>query len=90
MSQKNYHSCFIVDVQIGEKIVALTDSARSKYYIDVMDKEAFMSFIQWFKNSFMKAVSQNITVFKYEFKKQDEGCVDMYIKKIYGNEPIEV
>lgn len=80
-----YHSCFIVDVNINDKYVELTDSARGKYYIDVTNASVMEQFKTWLKNDFIAGLPQHATVFKYSTK-DEEGAVEIWIEKFFLKE----
>lgn len=78
---KNYRSCFVVDVKVGEGRITLTDSQRISYFIDAddMDKEQFKAWLQ----TFLEGVSQRLTVFEY-VDKGGPGEFEYHVTKFYG------
>ena len=66
MSNRSYHSSFIVDVSISDTLVTLTDSTRGRYSVDLTDKEVFGQFMTWLDTVFLKGIPQKLTVFEYK------------------------
>lgn len=66
MSNRSYHSSFIVDVSISDTLVTLTDSTRGRYSVDLTDKEVFGQFKTWLHTVFLKGIPQQLTVFEYK------------------------
>lgn len=63
--QRNFRSCYVVDVQTSPDQTILTDSSRNRYYVNMSSSELKDQFKTWFKNVFLKGVSQRLTVFEY-------------------------
>lgn len=80
-----YHSCFLTDIKVMKDIIKIEDSYRNPYYIDMHDKEAVASFKAWFRDVYMHAVAQTITIFSYEIKPIEEGMVGAFIKKFLAS-----
>lgn len=80
MSNRSYHSSFIVDVSIRDTLVTLTDSTRGRYSVDLTDKEVFEQFKTWFHTVFLKGIPQHLTVFEYKDVGKDADF-DFWITK---------
>lgn len=68
-----YHSCFIVDIEIDEtnNKVNLLDSSRVKYiyYIDTPEKKD--NFNSWLNSIFLIGKAQTLSIFKYHEEGND-------------------
>ena len=75
-----YHSCFIVDVEIDEtnNKVNLLDSSRMRYiyYIDTPEKKD--NFSSWLNNVFLIGKAQTLSIFKYH-EEGDAPDIDVII-----------
>ena len=60
-----YKSCFIVEVIEKDDIIELIDSTGTYYQVHKGDKKVFDTYLNWFKNLFMLAKSQSITIITY-------------------------
>lgn len=60
-----YKSCFIVEVIEKDDIIKLIDSTGTYYLVHKDDKKVFDNYLKWFKNLFMLAKSQSITIITY-------------------------
>lgn len=79
--KKAYHSCFLTDVQISDDLIRIMDSSKNAYYVNMQEKESVQSFKLWFKQIFLKALPQSVTVFEYEIRKIDDGETGVFIIK---------
>jgi len=79
---KQFHSCFIVDVEIDESsnVVRLLDSSRMKYLYRLDGEEKAANFKKWFTNMFLAGKAQTLSVFRYHEEGQDPD-VDVVIDK---------
>lgn len=79
---KQFHSCFIVDVEIDESsnVVRLLDSSRMKYLYRLDSDEKAVSFKKWFTNVFLAGKAQTLSVFRYHEEGQDPD-IDVVIDK---------
>jgi hypothetical protein len=60
-----YRSCFIVEVIEKDDIIELIDSTGTYYQVHKDDEKAFTTYLNWFKNLFMSAKSQSLTIITY-------------------------
>lgn len=77
---KNYHSSYFVDVTVDEKTktACLSDSMRSRFFVDLTVQSEYDGLKSWLKNVFVRGIPQTLTVFEYE--KRGEGCdVENYV-----------
>lgn len=79
---KQFHSCFIVDVEIDESsnMVRLLDSNRMKYVYRLDSDEKTVSFKKWLTNVFLAGKAQTLSVFRYHEEGQDPD-IDVVIDK---------
>ena len=70
---KQFHSCFIVDVEIDESAnaVRLLDSNRMKYLYRLDGDEKVTGFRKWLTNVFLAGKAQTLSVFRYHEEGQD-------------------
>ena len=79
---KQFHSCFIVDVEIDEfsNEVRLLDSERMKY-MDRLDRGVKAeNFKHWLASVFLIGKAQTLSVFRYHEEGQDPD-IDVVIDK---------
>ena len=81
--EKHYRSCYIVDVQVGETGVVLTDSQRIRYHIASGDVEPG-EFKKWFEK-FLQGVSQTLTVFEYVDRGEGPD-IELHVTKFFNVE----
>jgi hypothetical protein len=67
-----YRSCFIVEVIEQNNIIELIDSTGTYYQVHKDDKRAFDTYLNWFKNLFMSAKSQSLTIITYRMNDLSE------------------
>lgn len=67
---KYYRSCFVIDVEIGETDIVLTDSQRNRYFL-TRARQKNARFKAWFIK-FLRGIAQTPTTFEYEI--QGEGA----------------
>ena len=80
--QKQFVSCFICKVDIGDKYIILSDTSnRFEFIIDRANEAAMDSFTQWFKNSYMKCISQTMTIVDYSIT-YDDGSPVCFVNKL--------
>ena len=87
---KQFHSCFIVDVEIDESsnMVRLLDSNRMKYVYRLDSDEKAVGFKKWFTNVFLAGKVQTLSVFRYHEEGQDPD-IDVVIDKfLTGQAPM--
>ena len=79
---KQFHSCFIVDVEIDESanVVRLLDSNRMKYLYRLDGDEKITGFRKWLTNVFLAGKAQTLSVFRYHEEGQDPD-IDVVIDK---------
>ena len=79
---KQFHSCFIVDVEIDESsnVVRLLDSNRMKYLYRLDSDEKAVGFKKWITNVFLAGKAQTLSVFRYHEEGQDPD-IDVVIDK---------
>lgn len=79
---KQFHSCFIVDVEIDESsnVVRLLDSNRMKYLYRLDSDEKAVGFKKWLTNVFLAGKAQTLSVFRYHEEGQDPD-IDVVIDK---------
>ena len=79
---KQFHSCFIVDVEIDESanVVRLLDSNRMKYLYRLDGDEKVTGFSKWLTNVFLAGKAQTLSVFRYHEEGQDPD-IDVVIDK---------
>lgn len=79
---KQFHSCFIVDVEIDEpsNMVRLLDSNRMKYVYRLDSDEKAVGFKKWLTNVFLAGKAQTLSVFRYHEEGQDPD-IDVVIDK---------
>lgn len=79
---KQFHSCFIVDVEIDESanVVRLLDSNRMKYLYRLDGDEKVTGFRKWLTNVFLAGKAQTLSVFRYHEEGQDPD-IDVVIDK---------
>ena len=79
---KQFHSCFIVDVEIDESsnVVRLLDSNRMKYVYRLDSDEKAVGFKKWLTNVFLAGKAQTLSVFRYHEEGQDPD-IDVVIDK---------
>ena len=79
---KQFHSCFIVDVEIDESsnVVRLLDSSRMKYLYRLDSDEKAAGFKKWLTNVFLAGKAQTLSVFRYHEEGQDPD-IDVVIDK---------
>ena len=85
MKTKRLSSCFICDVEINDKYIILVDSAKKCFYINraKCTQDTMDNFEAWFKNVFMKAVAQQITIVDYDIVDDEiEGEATMIVNKL--------
>lgn len=90
MKTKRLNSCFICDVEINDKYIILIDSVKKCFYIDRANcsKDTLNSFESWFKNVFMKAIAQTITIVDYDIIENADNEAMMIVNKLIYNKPI--
>ena len=87
---KQFHSCFIVDVEIDESanVVRLLDSNRMKYLYRLDGDEKVTGFRKWLTNVFLVGKAQTLSVFRYHEEGQDPD-IDVVIDKfLTGQAPM--
>lgn len=87
---KQFHSCFIVDVEIDESanVVRLLDSNRMKYSYRLDGDEKATGFKKWLTNVFLAGKAQTLSVFRYHEEGQDPD-IDVVIDKfLTGQTPM--
>lgn len=87
---KQFHSCFIVDVEIDESanVVRLLDSNRMKYSYRLDGDEKATGFKKWLTNVFLVGKAQTLSVFRYHEEGQDPD-IDVVIDKfLTGQTPM--
>ena len=87
---KQFHSCFIVDVEIDElaNAVRLLDSNRMKYLYRLDGDEKVTGFRKWLTNVFLAGKAQTLSVFRYHEEGQDPD-IDVVIDKfLTGQAPM--
>ena len=87
---KQFHSCFIVDVEIDESsnVVRLLDSNRMKYSYRLDGDEKATGFKKWLTNVFLAGKAQTLSVFRYHEEGQDPD-IDVVIDKfLTGHAPM--
>ena len=87
---KQFHSCFIVDVEIDESanVVRLLDSNRMKYLYRLDGDEKVTGFRKWLTNVFLAGKAQTLSVFRYYEEGQDPD-IDVVIDKfLTGQAPM--
>ena len=87
---KQFHSCFIVDVEIDESanVVRLLDSNRMKYLYRLDGDEKVTGFRKWLTNVFLAGKAQTLSVFRYHEEGQDPD-IDVVIDKfLTGQAPM--
>ena len=79
---KQFHSCFIVDVEIDESsnMVRLLDSNLTKYVYRLDSDEKAVGFKKWLTNVFLAGKAQTLSVFRYHEEGQDPD-IDVVIDK---------
>lgn len=79
---KQFHSCFIVDVEVDEAAneVRLADSSRMKYVFRLDGREKADNFKSWLTGVFLAGKAQTLSVFRYHEEGQDPD-VDVVIDK---------
>ena len=79
---KQFHSCFIVDVEIDESSneVRLLDSNRMKYVYRLDSGAKAEGFKGWLTSVFLAGKAQTLSVFRYHEEGQDPD-VDVVIDK---------
>lgn len=79
---KQFHSCFIVDVEIDESynVVRLLDSNHMKYVYRLNSGVKAENFKNWLANVFLAGKAQTLSVFRYHEEGQDPD-VDVVIDK---------
>lgn len=82
---KRFRSCFICGVEVHSEYIVLEDSGRNLFIVDKQDKQAFESFVPWFKNVYLKGIPQVLTVIEYSIvpKNNDESYCK--VNKIVAN-----
>lgn len=83
---KQFHSCFIVDVEIdeGNNVVRLLDSSRMKYKYCLETEDKANEFKAWLKAVFLAGKAQTLSVFRYHEEGQDPD-VEVVIDKFIGD-----
>lgn len=83
---KQFHSCFIVDVEIdeGNNVVMLLDSSRMKYKYRLETEDKANEFKAWLKAVFLAGKAQTLSVFRYHEEGQDPD-VEVVIDKFIGD-----
>ena len=87
---KQFHSCFIVDVEIDESanVVRLLDSNRMKYLYKLDSDEKAVGFKKWLMNVLLAGKAQTLSVFRYHEEGQDPD-IDVVIDKfLTGQAPM--
>ena len=87
---KQFHSCFIVDVEIDESAnaVRLLDSNRMKYLYRLDGDEKVTGFRKWLTNVFLAGKAHTLSVFRYHEEGQDPD-IDVVIDKfLTGQAPM--
>ena len=87
---KQFHSCFIVDVEIDESsnMVRLLDSNRMKYVYRLDSGVKAENFKNWLANVFLAGKAQTLSVFRYHEEGQDPD-IDVVIDKfLTGQAPM--
>lgn len=79
---KQFHSCFIVDVEIDESSneVRLLDSNRMKYIYRLDSGIKAEGFKSWLTSVFLAGKAQTLSVFRYHEEGQDPD-IDVVIDK---------
>lgn len=79
---KQFHSCFMVDVEIDEanNVVRLLDSSRMKYVYRLDTEDKAVGFKNWLTNVFLAGKAQTLSVFRYHEEGQDPD-IDVVIDK---------
>lgn len=79
---KQFHSCFIVDVEVDESSneVRLLDSNRMKYVYRLDSGVKAEGFKSWLTSVFLAGKAQTLSVFRYHEEGQDPD-VDVVIDK---------
>lgn len=83
---KQFHSCFIVDVEIDESSneVRLLDSNRMKYVYRLDSGVKAEGFKGWLTSVFLAGKAQTLSVFRYHEERRDPDVdpgVDVIIDK---------
>lgn len=83
---KQFHSCFVVDVEIDEEnnVVWLRDSSRMKYKYCLETEDKANEFKAWLKAVFLAGKAQTLSVFRYHEEGQDPD-VEVVIDKFIGD-----
>lgn len=86
--EKRFRACYIGDVIIDDEYVHLVDTAQMQYDIDKKNDIAMKSFVAWFKNIYLKGVSQTLTVIDYSICSKNENESICLVNRIILNENI--
>lgn len=83
---KQFHSCFIVDVEVDEtdKVVRLMDSNRMKYLYRTNETDKADEFRHWLKAVFLAGKAQTLSVFRYH-EEGEAPDVEVVIDKFIGD-----
>ena len=81
-SLKQFHSCFIVDVEVDESVnvVRMLDSNRMRYVYKLDSGVKAEGFKNWMTSVFLAGKAQTLSVFRYHEEGQDPD-VDVVIDK---------
>ena len=83
---KQFHSCFMVDVEIDEAAneVRFADSSRMKYVFRLDGREKADNFKSWLTGVFLAGKAQTLSVFRYHEERRNPDIdpgVDVVIDK---------
>ena len=84
--EKRFRACYIGDVIIDDEYVHLVDTAQMQYDIDKKNDIAMKSFVAWFKNIYLKGISQTLTVIDYSICSKNENESMCLVNRIILNE----
>lgn len=82
---KRFKACFISDVEVHEKHIVISDCHHNEFVIDCADKDAFMSFAEWFKNVYMKGIPQTLSIIDYDIVPKNDNESYCKANKIAAN-----
>lgn len=87
---KQFHSCFIVDVEIDESSneVRLLDSNRMKYIYRLDSGVKAEGFKSWLTSVFLAGKAQTLSVFRYHEEGQDPDIYVVIDKFLIGPAPM--
>lgn len=82
---KRFRSCYIAEVVFDDDSIWLIDTAHERFHIDKNNVIVMNSFVPWFKNIYLLAIPQTLTIVDYSIIAINENECIQEVNKVLSN-----